>query len=142
MVEFLARRGFEGMDFATLRIDPGHNVLDRTVFARGVHRLEDEKHGPLVLCVKLVLQQGKSLHALGERFLGAVLVFVVELERVTRIVIPETEVFSGGHPERVGQFVGFFDELVGFHGVGRERISTALRPIQTARVQASKLDRV
>ena len=63
MVEIFAGRRLEGKDLAALRIDAGHDVLDRAVLARGVHGLEDEQHGPAVLRVEHVLQLGQSLDA-------------------------------------------------------------------------------
>ena len=91
-------------------------MFDRPVFARRIHGLENEQDGPLVLGIKFVLQIGECLHPLGQRYLGAVFVLLVKGEQIVRTVIFEPEIFSRGHPERAGQFVGFFDQLVGFHG--------------------------
>jgi len=59
-VELLARRGLEGEDLASLRVDARHDVLDRAVLAGGIHRLEDEEHGPAVLGVELVLSSASA----------------------------------------------------------------------------------
>jgi hypothetical protein len=32
-----------GEDLAALRIDPGHDVLDRAIFSRSVHCLKDQQ---------------------------------------------------------------------------------------------------
>ena len=100
----------------SLSYDSGHNVFDRPVFARRIHGLENEQDSPLVLGIKFVLQIGECLHPLGQRYLGAVFVLFVKGEQIVRTVIFEPEIFSRGHPERAGQFVGFFDQLIGFHG--------------------------
>ncbi len=52
MIELLARRRLERVDLAALRVDAGHDVLDRAVLAGGVHRLEDQQHRPAILRVE------------------------------------------------------------------------------------------
>ena len=63
VVEILAGRRLEGVDLAALRVDAGHDVLDRAVLAGRVHRLEDQQHRPAVLRVEHVLQLGERLDA-------------------------------------------------------------------------------
>ena len=48
MVEFLGRGLFEGVYLAALRIDAGHHVLDRAVFAGRIHRLQNQQHRPRI----------------------------------------------------------------------------------------------
>src|SRR5262245_43814512 len=42
MVQLLGAWRLEGKYLTTLRVDSRHNVLDRAVFPRGVHRLKDQ----------------------------------------------------------------------------------------------------
>ena len=76
MVEILAARRLERVDLAALRVDAGHDVLDRAVLAGRVHRLEDGQHRPAVLRVEHVLQLGERLDAHRQRLLRARLVLV------------------------------------------------------------------
>ena len=71
VVELLGGRRLERDHLAALRIDARHDVLDRAVLARGVHRLEDEQHRPAILRVELVLQRRERAAADGERLLRA-----------------------------------------------------------------------
>ena len=45
VLELVRRGALEGDDLTTLRIDPGHDVLDRPVLSRSVHALDDEQQG-------------------------------------------------------------------------------------------------
>ena len=83
MVQLLRRRRFEREHLAALRVDAGHDVFDRAVLAGGVHRLEDQQHGPLVLGVELVLQFAQPGDAFLQPFLR--LLLGLELPRVGRI---------------------------------------------------------
>ena len=74
MVQLLDRRRLEGIDLAPLRIDAGHDVLDRAVLARRVHRLEDEQRRVAVLGVQHVLQLGEALHPAAQPVLRPFLV--------------------------------------------------------------------
>ena len=85
VVEFLSGRSLERIDLATLRIDPRHNMFDRTILARGVHRLEDQKHTPAVLGIEFVLQLGHVRDSCFQQF-GRVL-FGANIAGVTRIEI-------------------------------------------------------
>ena len=53
--EFLGAGMFEAEDLAALRIDAGHDVLDGTVLAGGVHCLKNQKQRILVVGVKQAL---------------------------------------------------------------------------------------
>src|SRR5439155_15910766 len=68
VIEFLGGRSLERINLATLRIDPRHNMFDRAIFARSVHRLEDQKHTPAVLGIEFVLQLGHVGDALFQQF--------------------------------------------------------------------------
>src|SRR4051794_27782545 len=46
---------------ATLRVDPGHHVLDDPVFSSRIHRLENQQDGVGVGCVKKGIYILKSL---------------------------------------------------------------------------------
>ena len=46
VVELFGRRALEAIDHETLRIDAGNHVLDRAVFTRGIHGLEDDEDRP------------------------------------------------------------------------------------------------
>ena len=70
MIELFARRRLERMDLAALRVDPGHHVLDRAVFAGGIHRLKDQQHRPSILRVETLLQVGHLLAPLFEHFVA------------------------------------------------------------------------
>src|SRR5262249_12655674 len=97
------RRGLEGVDLAALRVDAGHDVLDGTVLAGRVHRLEDEQHRPAVVGVEDVLQLGQRLDAGPQRFRGARLVLVAQLARVAGREVLEAELGAHGDTVRLGQ---------------------------------------
>ena len=59
VVQLLGRRLLEAEDLAALRIDAGHDVLDRAVLAGRVHRLEDDQDGVSVVGVEQVLGLGE-----------------------------------------------------------------------------------
>ncbi|KAF2174371.1 hypothetical protein K469DRAFT_693866 [Zopfia rhizophila CBS 207.26] len=63
------RRG-EGDDLAALRVDAGEDMLDGTVLARGVLRLEDAEHGPAAAGIEPALQLGDGLDPLLQRRLA------------------------------------------------------------------------
>ena len=54
----------EGNDLAALRVQGAGDVPDRPVFSAGVHRLQDDQDGTLVLGVEKVLELGKTLEVL------------------------------------------------------------------------------
>ena len=55
VIQFLRARMFEAVNFAALRIDARHDVLDRAVFSGGVHRLENEKNRITIRGVEEIL---------------------------------------------------------------------------------------
>ena len=55
MRQFLIGGLLERNDIDPLRIDARHDVLDRAILARRVHRLEDEQQRPGMLGVENVL---------------------------------------------------------------------------------------
>ncbi len=115
MVEILAGGRLEGMDIAALRIDAGHDVLDGTVLARCVHRLEDEKHRPFILGIEHVLHLGQEFDAYGQRFFRALFVILFKIQCVTRVGVLEPELVPVGDAERFREFAGSFDQLLDFH---------------------------
>ena len=54
------------MNFAALRIDAGHDVLDDAVLAGGIHALQHHEHGPAAVRVKPLLHVGEPADAVGE----------------------------------------------------------------------------
>ena len=63
VVELLRRGLLERGHLAALRIDAGHDVLDRAVLAGRVHRLKDQQQGPAILGVEHVLLFRQPLSA-------------------------------------------------------------------------------
>src|SRR5258708_7025202 len=112
VVEVFAGGRLEGKDLATLRVDTGHDVLDRAVLPGGVHRLEDQQHRPAVLRVKHVLKLGQQIDAHGKRLLGARLVLGCEVERVAGVDILQAKAVIG-HAERLGELARLLDQI--FH---------------------------
>ena len=90
-------------DVAPLRIDARHDVLDRAVLARRVHRLEDQQHGPGILRVEHVLLHREPFRAALEK-LGRLLLVHLEPERVAGIEVLQAEVLALRDAERIGVF--------------------------------------
>ena len=55
----------EAGDVATLRIDPGEDMLDGAILPGGIHRLEDAEHRPAILRIEHVLRLAEQ----GDAFL-------------------------------------------------------------------------
>ena len=55
MIQLLRTRLLERMHLHALRVEARHHVLDHAVFAGGIHRLQDDEHGPAVVGVQLLL---------------------------------------------------------------------------------------
>ena len=70
----LDRRFLEGGHAASLGVQSGHDVGDRSVLARRVHRLEDDQNGSPAFGVETELQLSQALEVLEERLLGPLLV--------------------------------------------------------------------
>src|SRR6266550_4187275 len=83
-------------------------MLDRAVLARGVYRLEDQQHRPVVLGIEHVLKLGERIDAHRQRFLGARLVLRRQVEAVPRIDVLQAETVIG-HAERLGKFARLLD---------------------------------
>ena len=55
VVEVFAGGRLERKHLAALLVYARHDMLDRPVFPRGVHRLKNQQHGPIVLRIEHVL---------------------------------------------------------------------------------------
>jgi hypothetical protein len=84
-VQLLRAGRFERVDFASLWVDAGHDVLDGAVFPGSVHGLKDEQQRPAVLRVKHFLEVAEAGDAVLEQTLRGVL--VLDAIRVARLVI-------------------------------------------------------
>ena len=74
VLQLLLARRLEAVHLASLRIDPGHHVLDDAVLAGRVHTLQHDQHCPTILRVKPLLQIREPGNAVGEHRLDVVLV--------------------------------------------------------------------
>src|SRR5262245_59811191 len=74
VVEFFAVRRLERKNLTALRVNAGHDMLDRAVFSGGVHRLKNEQYRPTALGIKPVLKLCHESNPHGEGFLLARLV--------------------------------------------------------------------
>jgi len=125
MIQLLGRRRLERCHLATLRVDAGHDVLDGTVLAGGVHGLKDEQHRPGVLRIENVLQLGQGFDAHLQDFLGARLVLRFEWTGVRGINILQPECLAVGDAVGLAEPAGFFDELLELHGRHYTRMACA-----------------
>ena len=114
VVELLRRGLLERGHLAPLRIDAGHDVFDRAVFASRVHRLEDQQQGPAVLGVKDVLLFRQPRNAALEEFRGVALV-QLQAAGVPRIEVLEAEAFAFGDTERVDVFLYTIEDFLSRH---------------------------
>jgi hypothetical protein len=113
VVEFLRRGRLETMHVAALRVQPGHDVLDRPVLPGGIHGLKNDQQRVRVLRIQLVLVLRQHLDAVLQEFGGVLL--LNELGRVARVVILlERDPLALRDDEAL-------DELVEFHGVNPPR---------------------
>jgi hypothetical protein len=117
VIEVLRRRRLEGIHLAALRIDSGHDVLDRPVLAGGIHRLEGQEDGPAVLGVETILQLGQRLDPDRERLLRARLVLRAEVERVTRVHVLQAERLAVGDAEGLRELLRPLDDLLEVHSL-------------------------
>jgi hypothetical protein len=116
VIEIFSGRRLEGVDMATLRIHSGHNVFDGAILAGRVHRLKQQKHAPLVLGVKLILQFREGQNSRGERFFGSGLVFLLgEFKGIAWVDILKSKILPFADAEWLGEFAGSFDDLFCFH---------------------------
>src|SRR5215510_575355 len=85
VVEVFAGRRLERKNLTALRVETGHDMLDRTVLSGGVHRLKYKQYCPAVLGIKHVLKLGQESDAHGECFLDARLVLGRKLQSVSGV---------------------------------------------------------
>ena len=57
--EFVMGGRLEGCHSATLRIQPGHDVLDRAILSAGVHALEHDEQGAVRVRIETLLKSVK-----------------------------------------------------------------------------------
>ena len=82
---------------ATLRVDPGHHVLDGPVFSSRIHRLENQQDGVGVGCVEKLLQRAEVRDVLVQKLLIMLLRLVHRID--DRRPFPEVDRVSSPHPE-------------------------------------------
>jgi hypothetical protein len=75
VVQLFRRRMLERINLAALRIDPRHDVLDRAVFSRRVHRLKDDEQRPGVVGIELLLGLAQRRNILRQHLRGQFLSF-------------------------------------------------------------------
>src|SRR5215831_1768717 len=90
-------------------------MLNGSVFAGCVHRLEDEKDRPVILGIEHVLQFAEYLHSDLQCFLRARLVFGFEPQSIAWIDFFEFEFLSVCDPEWFREFACSFDDFLGLH---------------------------
>ena len=74
--QFLRAGMLEAEHLAALRIDAGHDVLDRAVLARGVHRLKNQQQRITIVRVEQILVLAHFLDVGGEQFFVMLVRFV------------------------------------------------------------------
>ena len=79
------------MNLAPLGIDPGHDVLNRTVFAGCVHSLEHEKQRPTIVGIEFLLDLRQPLHRPAQKHLGLASALAGEPSGVRGIVVRQAE---------------------------------------------------
>src|SRR5215471_19011226 len=107
MLQLEGGRLFEACDLAALRIDAFEDVLDRRVLAGRVHPLQDQKHRPAVLGVKLLLEFAQELAVGLETLFGLLL---VEAALRARLVRPEVKFARAVDAERRDELLEFGSE--------------------------------
>jgi hypothetical protein len=112
VIEIFAGGRLERVNLTPLRINARHHMLDRAVFTRRIHRLENEQHRPAVLGIQHVLHLCEDLHSHGERFLGPRLVFGRKFERVAGVDVLQAKPVIG-HAEGLGKLSRLLDQV--FH---------------------------
>ncbi len=116
VVELLGARRLEGAHVAALRIDPGHDVLDRAVLARRVHALEDQQERPPVLGVERLLHVAQQLGASRQKLERVGL--RLDPARVARIHVLEPELVALPHVVSPGQARQLLEGLARLHRPG------------------------
>ena len=93
MLKFFTGELFEAEDLAALKVDSGHDVADRAVFAAGSHALKDDQQRPVVGRIVQPLQRAQFIDV----FLQ---LFVVLEGRVERF-------YGGGYIRQLEVSFGF-----------------------------------
>ena len=135
VIALLGGRRLEAEDLAALRVDARHDVPDRAVLARGVHRLEDHQQRVGVLRVELVLLLGELLDAVleqRERFL-----LVLDRSGPTRVVVLERDLLAGRGDELVHQLSDFLHRYLAScpTRLGPDRSAEALAKAEGGQLQ-------
>ena len=90
-------------------------MLDGPVLSGRVHCLEDQKHRPTVLRVKLVLLLGEPFHTAREQLLRLRLRLGAEAARVGGIEIPEAEALAADDFVRLDETADLADDFLAGH---------------------------
>src|SRR5216684_2583415 len=112
------------MNLAALRIHARHNVLDDAVLAGRIHRLNDQQHGPSILCVELILQVRHFLDTALEIFGGMLIRF--ERSGVVGREMLEAKSTAIGHTIRLDN-LGVYHEQQSSAGLSAELCATDAR---------------
>ena len=121
VIEIFAGRSLEGVNLAALRIHTRHDVLDRSVLARRVHRLKNEQHRPAILGIQNILQFRQRIYTILQCFLGPWLILRLQLAGVAWIDILEAEFFSVRNTIGFAEPASGFNDAFGFHGIEDSR---------------------
>jgi len=104
----------ERKDIDPLRIDARHDVLDRAILARRVHRLEDEQQRPGILGVENVLLHCEPFRTAFKK-LRRLLLIHLEPAGVARIKVLEAEVLALRDAEWIGVFPDGVENILARH---------------------------
>src|SRR5262249_8917477 len=113
VVEFFDGRRLERKNLTALRVNAGHDMLDRAVFPGGVHPLKYEQHRPTVLGIKHVLKLRHESDTHGKGFLLARLVLGRKLQRGAGIDVLKTKTVVG-YAEWPGKLARLLDQVLHF----------------------------
>jgi hypothetical protein len=106
VIQIVRGRRLERVNVAALRIEAGHDVLDRAVLASSIHRLKDQQHGPPIPGVESVLELDQRFDAEGQRLLRPRLVLRFEVQRVSGVEVLDLESVVIGDAKRLGERAG------------------------------------
>src|SRR5574338_85596 len=102
-------------------------MLDGTILAGCVHRLEDEEHGPAILGIKSVLQFGQGQNSRSEGLLCLRFMFLLgEVKGIFGVHVFKAKVFPFGDTEGLRNFPGFGDDVLHFHRYAASCVSNGL----------------
>src|SRR6185503_13496197 len=104
MIELFGRGCLERVDLTPLGIDSRHDVLDRSVFSRRIHRLKNQQEGPAILSVEFLLKVAEACDSALEPLHG--LLFGLDVACVTRIDVAQSERSSVFDSEWSGKTTG------------------------------------